>query len=272
MSDVTVTSSEPRSLIDINALLGRHPRLEVGSGTADALLAEMDRVGIGFAVVGHTMSWLHDPATGNHHVVELVREQPRLFPAWVIAPATCNEIGSAEYFLATARESGVVLLRAYPEDHRYDLSGPDVAPIIDSAAQARLPLLVDISQSSWSALETTARNHPTLPLVLSQAGYRDLRRLAGLLDRVENIYLDLADLSSHNGLEWLVERFGAHRFLLGTMAPIRDPAEAVTRLMWSELDDADVSAIGTGNVRKLLGLNVSDTLPATWVQTSGVPS
>jgi predicted TIM-barrel fold metal-dependent hydrolase len=258
----------PPPLIDINAMLGRHPRMEVGPGTVDAMLSEMDRVGIGAAIVGHTMSWLHDPEIGNQHLIDLVGQQPRLFPAWVIAPVTCNEVGSAESFLARARDAGVLVLRAYPKDHRYDLAGPDVAPILRAAADARLPLLVEINQSTWSELEATARTHRELPLVLSQAGYRDLRRLAGLLERADNIYLDLADLSSHNGLEWLVQRFGAHRFVLGTLAPIRDPAEAVTRLLWSELDDAAVAAIGAGNLQDLLHLQTTAGLAMTWNPTT----
>jgi predicted TIM-barrel fold metal-dependent hydrolase len=264
LPDAASSDAAPPPLVDINALLGRHPRMDVGPGTVDALLSEMDRVGVGAAVVGHTMSWLHDPATGNQHVVDLVRGHRRLFPAWVIAPVTCDEVGSAEEFLAGARAAGVVLLRAYPEDHRYDLAGPDVAPILAAAADARLPLLIDIAQCGWAALEAAARAHPDLPLILSQAGYRDLRRLGGLLDRVENVYVDLADLSTHNGLEWLVRRFGAGRFLLGTLTPIRDPADAVTRLLWSELDDDAVAAIGAANARDLLHLSVPAGLAATW--------
>jgi predicted TIM-barrel fold metal-dependent hydrolase len=67
------------------------------------------------------------------------------------------------------------------------------------------------------------------------------------------VHLDLSYLGSHLGLEWLVDRFGAGRLLFGTGAPVRDPADAVTRLLWSELPDADVAAIGAGNLSRLIG-------------------
>jgi predicted TIM-barrel fold metal-dependent hydrolase len=41
--------------------------------------------------------------------------------------------------------------------------------------------------------------------------------------------------------------------LFGTAYPDHDPAEAVTRLLWSELDDDAVTAIGSENAEKLLG-------------------
>jgi hypothetical protein len=42
--------------------------------------------------------------------------------------------------------------------------------------------------------------------------------------------------------------------LFGTGTPRRDPADAVTRLLWSELDDQAVRAIGSDNLRGLLGM------------------
>jgi len=87
--------------------------------------------------------------------------------------------------------------------------------------------------------------------VVGEVGYRSLRAIAGVLTRCDNVRLDLSHLASHCGLEWLVERFGAGRFLFGSGWPLRDPAEAVTRLLWSELDDAAVSQIGSGNAREL---------------------
>ncbi|HVX45477.1 MAG TPA: amidohydrolase family protein [Mycobacteriales bacterium] len=240
-------------LADINVLLGRPPRRDVGPGTVPALLSNMDRVGIAEAVVGHFQSWLHDPAEGNQQLIAELKGEPRLRPCWTMLPDSCGEIAPPAEFVTAAREAGVVAVRAYPHDHDYDLGGPDTAAMLDTLAAEGIPLLVDAPQAGWPVLEAVAKKHPTLRLIACRAGYRTLRRIAGVLGRTDNLYLDTANLSSHCGLEWLVERFGAERFFFGTANPEHDPAETVTRLLWSELSDEQVSTIGSENYRNLFG-------------------
>lgn len=246
--DPTIATFE---LLDISATLGRHPRVATGPGMPADLLRGMDRVGITGAVVTDNLAWLHEPAAGNRRVLELVADQPRLAAAWVMLPDTCGELPPPKVFAANARSSGVVACRAYPGDHGYDLSGPDAKPVLDALADEGLPLLVDALQTSWPAIEQVATARPGWPVIVGQVGYRTLRRIAGVLSRTENVYLDLSYFASHCGLEWLVERFGAERFLFGTGQPERDPAEAVTRLLWSELPDEVLPVIGADNLRRL---------------------
>ncbi len=238
-------------LIDADALLGRHPRVDVGPGTPRQLLSRMDTVGIAAAVVGHTASWLHDPAAGNELVLELVADEPRLSPAWVMLPPHSGETGPVGKFVAAALERGVAAVRLYPADHGYDLAGGDCASMLGALAEAGLPVLLNAGQADWATVETVSTAHPDLSIVVGQVGYRTLRAMAGVLSRTDNVFVGLANLASHCGLEWLVARFGARRLVFGTGALERDPAEAVTRLLWSELDDAAVVAIGAANLRAL---------------------
>ncbi|MEU7739251.1 amidohydrolase family protein [Nonomuraea sp. NPDC049158] len=241
-------------LIDADAMLGRYPRRDVGTGSITEAMDRMDRFGIAEAMVSHTLSWLHDPVTGNRELLDLVADEPRLHPCWVMLPDTCGETGTAAEFVAAALDGGVRAVRAYPADHGYDLAGPDAAAMLGAIAEAGLPLLVDAPQLGWPALESVAAAHPGLPVVVGGLGYRLLRQAAGVLARTDNVYIGLANLSSHCGLEWLVERYGAGRVVFGTGAPLRDPAEAVTRLMWAELDDDAVATIGSGTLLGLLPL------------------
>lgn len=241
------------NLFDCNAMLGRLPASNVGEGTVAALTKLMDRVGIEAAVVAHTAAWRHDPAVGNTQVLAEVAGEPRLRPAWVGLPDSCGELAPPAQFVSAARRHGVVAVRLYPIDHGYSLAGPDCNELLDALATARLPLLVDADQAPPAEVEAVAAARPTLPVVVCQTGYRALRRLTGVLARTPNVHLDLSYLGSHLGLEWLVDRFGPGRLLFGTGLPLRDPADAVTRLLWSELPDADVAAIGAGNLRRLIG-------------------
>jgi hypothetical protein len=73
-----------------------------------------------------------------------------------------------------------------------------------------------------------------------------------VLDRHANVHVDLSDLSSHEGLEWLCERFGPRRLIFGTGAPLRDAGEAVTRLLWSELDTDAVRQVAADTLDRLV--------------------
>jgi predicted TIM-barrel fold metal-dependent hydrolase len=241
------------ALFDANVLLGRNPRSSVAAVDASGLLAWLDRVGIAEALVGHTASWLHDPATGNRQLTdELAAAPDRLRACWVVLPAGTGELGSPDELVASALDAGVAATRGYPTDHGWSLTAPDAAPLLDALAVAGLPLLVDAEQASWTELAECAAAHPRLRLVVCGTGYRALRRIAGMLDRAGNVWIETSTLATHQGVEWLADRFGPDRLVFGSGATLRDPAEAVTRLLLSELDSAAVRAVGGDNLRRLL--------------------
>lgn len=245
--------AEDLSLVDANALLGRFPRSPAGAATAAEMLSLLDHVGIAEAVVGHTASWLHEPATGNRQLTDLVAAAAgRLRACWVVLPGGTGELGTPAELVAAARAADVVATRAYPTDHGWSLTASDAMPLLHALAAAGLPLLVDAEQVSWNDLTACAAACPQLRLVVCGTGYRALRRIAAVLDATRNVWIETSTLSTHQGLEWLVGRFGAERLVFGTGGMLRDPAEAVTRLLLSDLDDAAVHAIGGHNLRRLL--------------------
>ncbi|HZC27187.1 MAG TPA: amidohydrolase family protein [Actinopolymorphaceae bacterium] len=239
-------------LFDANVLLGP-VATDQGADDAPALLAQLDRLRIGSALVTHSHAWRHHPARGNDLVIAETTHQPRLRPCWVILPDTCSEVAPPGDFLRAAAGAYVAAFRACPADHGYDLLGPDMDKLLAGLeGTARRPLLVDLDQVSWSAIDALAGRHPTLPVVVTQTGYRTVRPMAGVLDRRPHVYVDLAYLGTHQVLEWLVARFGERRVLFGTGFPHRDPADAVTRLLWSDLDEQAVAAVGGGTLRALI--------------------
>jgi predicted TIM-barrel fold metal-dependent hydrolase len=240
------------TLFDASALLGRHPTSSAGVPTAAELTSRLDRFGIADALVGHTASWLHDPATGNAWLAEVLAGADRLRACWVVLPGGTGELGEPDQLTARMRTAGVAAARAYPADHGWSLTTADAAPLLDALAAAALPLFVDVEQAGWDDLAACATAHPSLRIVVCRTGYRALRRLAGLLAAAANVWVETSTLATHQGLEWFADRFGAQRLVFGTGLPLRDPAEAVTRLLLSDLDDAAACAIGGGNLRGLL--------------------
>ena len=203
-------------LVDATALLGRQPQSAVGVATPDELLRWLDQVGIAEAVAGHLASWLHDPAAGNRRLTGLLAGQPRLRACWVVLPGGTGEVGAPADFVASARAAGVAAVRAYPADHGWSLTAPDGARVLDALATGGLPLFVDAEQASWDEITACAAAHPALRLLVCRPGYRVLRRIAGLLEACDNVWIETSTLATHQGLEWLAARFGAGRLVFGS--------------------------------------------------------
>lgn len=238
-------------LFDVNAMVGLLPN-EPGGGDAAALEAALARVGVGEALVGHVRAWQHDPESGNQVLLAEIEGRAHLHPVWVAIPDTCGELGGASQFVSRAVRSGVAAVRLFPEDHGYRLAGADMEPMLTAFSEAGLPVLLDGDQATWAEIETAAARHPALKMIVCFVGYRKLREIAGVLTRTANVSVDLSYLGGHMALEWLVSTFGADRVIFGTGAPRRDPADAVTRLLWSDLDDPTARQIGSGNLHRLL--------------------
>lgn len=245
-------------LWDINCMIGRWPTSEFDVHDLPGLLAHMDRLGIERAVVSHSHAWQYDPAAGNARLMdELSRleagQRARLEPCWAVVPPATGELGTPAELAAALADHGVRVVRLFPRDHNYSLSAPDAAELLSLLAERRTVALVDLDQTSCEEIERVAAAHPALPLVVCRPGYRVLRRLAGVLARRPNCFLDLSYFGSHQGVEWLVERFGAGRLLFGTGAPLVDAGGAVTRVMLAGVAPADRAAIAWRNLEALLG-------------------
>jgi predicted TIM-barrel fold metal-dependent hydrolase len=246
-----MSSSVP--LFDANCAMGPIPWGEPGLPDATAVVRHLDRFGLDRALVSHTSAWRHDPMAGNQEIVEQARGDSRIRPCWVALPGTCGEVPPAAEYARQAQSLGVAALRAYPDEHGFDVDGADFRPYLEAAAEAVLPVLLPADGTPWAAVDAVLERHPSLIVILTDVGYRTLRRTAGLLGRYDGLRIELSGLTSHEGFEWICEQFGADRVVFGTGAPLRDAGEAVTRLFWSGLTDRDVQRVAADNLRVLLG-------------------
>ncbi|HET8523980.1 MAG TPA: amidohydrolase family protein [Thermomicrobiales bacterium] len=246
-------------LIDVNCFIGRWPAADLAFHDAAGLLARMDRLGIGKAVVCHTWAWQYDPVAGNQQLMTELAALPlerreRLLPCWAVVPSATGEQGTTGELGVAMEGAGIRVARLFPRDHNYSLSSPDAAELLAMLAERRILTLIDFDQTSWEEIDRIAGQTPDLQLVVCRTGYRVLRRMAGVLARRPNCAIDLSYFGSHEGVEWLVDRFGAGRMLFGTAAPLADGGGAVTRLMLSAVSEGDRAAIGAGNAQRLLGI------------------
>jgi hypothetical protein len=237
---LTDGQASPRHVIDINRILGPMPTEDVPSRNAAGLVAELDRIGIDAALVVHSYALYYDPATGN----EELPVTARLYPVPVLVPGPLG---------TTIDLDGIRAVRLCPAEHGFALTGPHGLGLARELAERHVTVLLSWESSSFAEVSKLATDVPDLDVVLINTGYRALHKLADLLDAHPRLRVDTATLNGHMAVEWLAGRFGAHRVLFGTGAPVTDDAGPRYQLDLLDLPETDIALIAGGNAREVLG-------------------
>lgn len=245
-------------LIDVDCHLGALPDAPVADTDPVALAATQHRLRITGCVLTAVSALLHDPAVGNTETAELAARVPGALPAVMVTPPMPGEPTVLEH----PCWSVAPLATAAPDLHGWTLSDPAMDPVYDALAERRRPLRVHGHHTGLAAVEQFSRSWPQIPLLVSEVGYRALRRLAGILERQPSVHVVISDFTTHLGLEWLTEHFGRDRVLFGTGTPWRDPGSAAAQLRWSALGDDDLTAVGRDNAVRLMPALASATTRA----------
>lgn len=236
---------------DAHVVVGAHP--EQPQPGRDQLHDHLRRYRFSGALAGSLSSWLHDPLSGNAAASTVARAIPGVRACWTAVPPTPGELSDLTELADQAKAAGVGAFRLFPHTHGYLITDEVWSPFFDALSRHRIPLCLNRPEIDWSAINTIAGRHPDLSMIISLIGYRELRTVATMLARHDHLQLDLVNFATHQGLEWLVGEFGAARILFGSGLGLRDPGESIARLAWSDLSDADLVAVGSGNARRLFG-------------------
>ncbi len=238
---------------DAHVRAGRHPELPLGRGDAAAIREHLTRFGFSGALIGATSSWLHDPLTGNAEASAVAAELADLGAraCWTAVPATPGESADPAALVDRAAAEGVAAFRLFPDTHRFALTDPGLDSFFAALVRHGLPLWLDLAEAGWSTIDSLLGRHPDLVVVISQVGYRELRYVVPLLDRHRGLHLDLVNLATHQGLEWLHRHGYCDRMIFGSGYGVRDSAEAVFRLQAAGLDPAVINEIGRANAERI---------------------
>ncbi len=239
---------------DCNCRIGRPMVWREGQVTTRAeLLAEMDRGGIGCALVHHALASQWSPREGNARLLQELAGQARLFPCFVGLPEATHELAPPAEFAEQVRDChGAV--RLFPRDHQFRLADWCMATTLTALAARCVPVLIDIGQVDWSELATVLGAYPDLPVILLDTYYRMDRVLYSLWERHANLYLETTTYQVHRGVEAVCSRFGHERLVFGTNLPQLEVGGAIAQVMYAELSAEARCAIAGGTLRRLLGL------------------
>ncbi len=233
------------NLIDHNALVGGYPFRRLPDPTPGRLVADMDRLGISEAWVGHVPSiFYRDAAAGNDELAAaLAPHRGRLRPVPAVNPA----FPGWEREVARAAELGAPSVRTYPSHYGVPASGAALRELAAACAERALVLTLtarledgrqrsrlDVAADLIGAdVRAVVRAHPDVQVLVTCAD-RALVEEVHFGSTPAEAFRVRWDISwiwgppeDHLGL--LARTVGRERFVFGTHFPFRLPENAVVK-------------------------------------------
>lgn len=253
-------------MVDVSAFLGTYPFRQLRTTSARDLLAEMDRLRITQAWVGHLAApWHRDPREANDALVAETRiAADRLIPVPTVHPGLPQWPAD----VAAAAEAGAPAVRLYPMQQGLNPAGREVEEAVRVATEHELAVVLTVR------FEDLRQRHPLdaagdLPAAAVRGLARldpDARLLVTHADRsfVEEVHFGLTPDEAETVLwecSWIwgapfddfaavLETVGDRRFTFGTGLPLRIGEGTIAKLDLLEASASRRARIAVGNLRE----------------------
>ena len=166
-----------------------------------------------------------DPRPGNAHLLQAVKGEARILPGCLVNPTMGPD---ALDDLKRCVDLGARTVKLMAAIHRYRLDSPCVDPVMALAETLSIPATIHsgspLSGCSPAYINTLAKRHPNVTIIMDHMGYREWVSLA-VRAAVENpnIYLGTTLIAAAEPItiKNLVRegKIGADRIVFGSNAP-----------------------------------------------------
>lgn len=240
---------------DCNAYFGlpaQRPLAPVGS--AELLLAEMDRAGVDRALVWHIAQHDVAPQTGNAMLAEAIAPHRRLRGCWTMLPNQAREFPEPDELFRQMREARVTSIRVFPESHKFLLNGVSMGVLLDAMSRRRVPLFLSMSRGmSWRGVYDVLAEFPELTCVVCDHGcWGEDRLFRPLIERYHNVAVDTSQYLLDGGIEAFVTDYGARRMLYGSGFPESYFGGMMMAIKHAQIPPAAKEAIAHGNLERMI--------------------
>ncbi len=252
-------------IIDACAFVGKRPHLHTPNHSVDDLLRLMDKSGIDRAAVTPLSGAFYQNAQeANEEIApDIAKHSDRLMLVAAINPA----YPGWEWDLERSRnELSVVGVRLFPNYHAYDLASPEVASLVDKAADMNLPVFIQVrlwderhhppafmvpAVPAVKVVELAAA-HPKTTFALSMGRYGEI---TSVLKQAPNVWADIAGVQGPtNCIRKLSADVGPERLLFGTELMLQYALPARYKMDYCGVSQDARKQIYSGNLTGLLPL------------------
>lgn len=238
-------------IVDVSTMLGPWALTKLEFSDAKSLVQKMDHYGIDEAFAYSSYAVRVSPLDGNYMLAEQIKGyEDRIHPVWDVLPTW--DIECERPLEGELKKHGVKMVRMFPNNHALSLDVWACEKLYGMLQSKRIPLLLNGPDVTLGQLHAIATQFPQLPLILTQCDYNQNRALYALLEKHENVYLEIATYYIYDGIEDIVKNFGAKRMIFGSRMPFQEGAAALGMTMLADISEADRNLILAGNIDALL--------------------
>lgn len=213
------------------------------------LLTEMDRHGVGRALIYHVQAETISPIDGNRYLHEWLGTDGRLEAQWLVMPTE----DSLAQIQALRRQGQVRSVRLF---NSREVGLPFLpwayGDLLTWLSEESIPLWIALPEANLNELITTLQAYPKLVTVLVGAHYSHALWVRPLLQMVPNAHLELSRYESIGEYEALCDCFGAVRLIYGSWYWRYAMGPMLYYLHHTRLRDDELSLICAGNLERIL--------------------
>ena len=247
---MTALNFQPRvPVFDANIGVGHRHDRPAPFANAAQLLEEMDRCGVGRAVVYHVQGELISAVDGNLRLRDWTAGHSAFSLQWVAGPGAAS-LAQLQDLHARDPLGSVRLHATDPSGALFvDWIYGDLLAWLSAAA---IPLWISLADTAPEQLMATLPQFPDLTTVLLGAHYSHSLVVRPLLQHLPKAHLELSRFENLDGIAALIDAFGVQRFLYGSYYPRYAMGPMLFYLHHIDLDDAQLAAVCAGNLTRLL--------------------
>lgn len=231
--------------------------MEMPAGTAERLLEEGARAGIGRFVVHSVATTAHQVRSINEFIKRAMAAHPEFIGFITLHQDLTEEEVVSE--VNWAIENGFRGIKLHPDFQKFHIDD-QVAEKFYRAASGRLPILFHVGDDRYDfskpeRLVRMARKYPELTFIAAHFGGYRCWDDAPLYKGLKNVYFDtcssLPFISAQRARE-LIDMLGADRFFFATDFPMWDAEGELERFFSIPMTDSEREMILSGNIKRLL--------------------
>ncbi len=244
-------------VFDAHGHMGRWGFPVFGDGSADAMVEEMDRLGVGALALSHHAVMGPSPTDGNRLAEEAIARHPNRFYLYCgFSPHYADE---GPILLERAfQDPRYVGIKLHPATHKTDIDDARYRPAFEFANRHALPVLIH----SWvntgcrpELIGHVAAEFPDATVILGHhgGGWAGIAETAETCRFHRNIVCDTCTSElTYKVVDRLVESVGVERVLFGSDIPFLAQAPQLGKVIYSRISDEDKTRVLGGNFVSIL--------------------
>jgi len=206
----------------------------------------------------------YDWDTGNKRLLGsgLSNQLENAFYGFVINPDAYFTYDFDDY-VKDAYLNKVRIFKVFPKRQLFYLNDSYMKKIYKTLSYKKFPLMLDLKQLDITGnkyfdidvLESVLDENKDMPLILETSLKQCMfsRFYFPLLERFENLYLEVSGLLLYDQIEHYVEKFGSKRLIFGSNFPGLPVEINTNRILLANISESDKKNIAFNNLNEIIG-------------------